>query len=386
MKQLRKLLWLAGLLIGNGSHLAGAQIGHEQLSEGEPGSTLKVKASFEARGAYDFKNYYAKPDFGPAAIPMGSDADNGNKSLFDIPSAVLSIEKELPVPGGDIIKVVIQTNLKKELTLKSVYADFKGFRIGKATSSFSDPDACGLVGGRFLQARWQHKLTTPFSFAVAIEETPDLVIYPKEKKDDRAKKPLQPTKNIPALSAHVRYEQEKLWHVQLGGLFRVLEYHNKNTKIDVYMPTWGVTISTALHLVPERTTLKLQGVYGQGIGSYMADIGDLEMEDNTVYTTNTNNNDVSARTTLDALGFAISAAHKWLPKLRSEVAYRLVSTIDNEREKDTYQYGHVTSCNLFYHPTEQVKIGAEYLIGIRKNITGDPKNAHRIQAVIGFDL
>jgi len=29
-----------------------------------------AKVSFEARGAYDFKNYYATPDFDPATIPM----------------------------------------------------------------------------------------------------------------------------------------------------------------------------------------------------------------------------------------------------------------------------------------------------------------------------
>jgi hypothetical protein len=385
MKQLKPLLWLAGLLVGS-SNVAAAQDNHEQLSKDKPSSTLKVKASIEARGAYDFKNYHAKPDFGPSTIPMGSDADNnGNQSLFDISSAVLGIEKELSVPDGDIIKIVLQTNLKKELGLKSVYADFNGFRVGKATSNFCDPDACDLVGGRFLQARWQHKLNTLFGFAVAIEETPDLVIYPKEKKEDLDKKPLKPTKNIPAVSAHVRYGQEKLWHLQLGGLFRVLEYHNTDTKIDVYIPAWGGTISTALHLVPETTTLKLQGVYGQGIGSYMADIGDLEKEANTVYTTNTNN-DVSARETLDAWGLAIGANHKWLPKLRSEVSYRFVSVIDNERGKDAYQYGHAASVNLFYHPTEQIKIGAEYLLGVRKNIIGDPKDAHRIQAVVGFDL
>jgi hypothetical protein len=388
MKQLKRLLWLAGLLVGTGTgNLAAAQNDHEQISESEPSSALKVKASIEARGAYDFRNYYAAPDFGPATIPMKGDINNKKRFLFDIPSASLSIEKELPLAGEEALKLVVQANLKKELALKSVYADFKGFRIGKSTTNFCDPDACGLVGGRFVQARWQHKwqhkLNTLFGFAVAIEDTPDLVIYPKEK--DQAKKPLKPNKNIPAVSARVRYEQEKLWHVQLGVLLRVLEYRNTRDGMDIYMPTWGGTVSTALHLVPEKTTLRLQGVYGQGIGSYMADIGDLEKEANTVYPTDAND-EKSARETLDAWGVAMGVEHKWLPKLRSKASYRFVPVIDNKRGEDAYQYGHAASVNLFYHPTEQIKIGAEYLLSVRKNITGDPKDAHRIQAVVGFDL
>lgn len=381
-RKLQRLLWLAGLLVGSSGAVA-AQHNHEQPSKSEPSSTLKVKVSLGARGAYDFKNYHAEPDFGPATIPMVSDANNRKRFLFDIPSAVLSIEKELPVSGGDIIKIVIQTNLKRALELNGVYADFKGFRIGKATSNFCDPDACDLVGGKFLQARWQHKLNTLFGFAVAIEEAPDLMIYPKEEKAEQDKKPLRPYRNIPAVSAHVRYEQEKWWHVQLGGLLRVLEYRNTNTKADIYMPTWGVNIGASFHLVPEQTTLRLQGVYGQGIGSYVADLGNLEKEANTVYQTS---NQASACKTLDVWGIGVSAAHKWLPKLCSEVGYRVMSTIDNERDKDAYQYGHAASISLFYHPMEQIKIGAEYLYGARKNITKDFQDAHRIQAVVGFEL
>jgi hypothetical protein len=175
-----------------------------------------------------------------------------------------------------------------------------------------------------------------------------------------------------------------LWHVQLGGLFRLLEYRNTADKVNIYMPTWGVNMGAALHLVPEQTTLKLQGVYGQGIGGYVADLQDLEKEVNTVYTTDTNNA-VSACKTLDAWGLAIGAEHKWLPKLCSEAGYRVVSTIDSERS-NAYKYGHAASINLFYHPTEQVKVGAEYLLAVRKNIEGDPKDAHRMQVVVGVEL
>jgi hypothetical protein len=381
MKQ--QLLWvIAGLLLSTSS-LATAQ-NNKQTPKVEPDGTPKITISIEARGAYDLKNYYAEPCFGPATIPMKSDPTNRNRFLFDISSATLNIEKVLTLTEGEVVKLVMQAGLKKELALKSVYADFKGFRVGKATSNFCDPDACDLVSGRFLQARWQHKLNNVFSYAVAIEEVPDLVIYPTVKKEDRDKQNLQLQKNIPVISAYARYEQEKSWHVQVSGLLKSLEYHNVKANVDSYVPTWGVNMGAALHLIPEKTTFKLQGVYGRGIGDYMADLGDLEKEASTVYV---KKDDKSTLETLNAWGVGFGVVHQWLPKLCSEVAYRFLDTERGQRsDNDAYKCSHFASVNLFYHPSEQVKIGTEYLFGARKNIVGELKDGHRVQAVIGFEL
>jgi hypothetical protein len=380
MKQ--QLRWIiAGLLLSAGSP-ATAQ-NHEKTPKVEPSSTPEITISIEARGAYDLRNYYAKPDFSAATIPMKSDADNRKRFLFDIPSATLSVEKKLALTEGEVIKLVTQANLKKELALKSVYADFKGFRVGKATSNFCDPDACDLAGGRFLQARWQYELNTLFKCAVAIEEASDLVIDPTVKKEDRDKQNLRLHKNIPAVSAYARYEREGLWHVQVSGLLRSLEYRDVKAGADSYMPTWGVNIGASLHLVPEKTTFKLQGIYGRGIGDYMADLEDLEEEANAVYVKKDNQ---SALETLNAWGVGFGMTHKWLPKLCSEVAYRFLDTQHGHRDDNAYECGHVASVNLFYHPTEQVRVGTEYFFGARKNISGELKDGHRMQAVIGFSL
>jgi len=385
MKQLKQWLWLAGLLI-NTSNLVAAQNTpkqKEQQVKDNPISAFKISLSLNARGAYDLKNYDGTPDFGPATIPMTSDADNRKRALFDISSAVLSIEKKLSIPQGEIIKLVAQTNLNKALALKSVYADFRGFRVGKALTNFCDPDACDLVGGRPVQVRWEYKLHPLLSSTVAIEAVPDFVIYPEIKKEKRDKEALQPYKNIPALSANVRYEREKLWHIQVSGLFSPLEYYDKNTKLDTITTAWGINMGASMHLVPEKTIFKIQGVYGQGIGNYIADLGDLEKEVNTVYI---RKDKKSTCETLSAGAVGIGIEHKWMSNLSSGIAYRLVNTERGDRNDDAYKYGHAASCDLFYHPTEQIKIGAEYLWGVRKNLSENWKDAHRIQAVVGFEL
>ena len=379
---MKRLLWLTGLIVGSNALVAAQN--PKEMPKGESNSTPKIEISFEVRGAYDFNKYYTTPGFSAATIPMKSDADNKKRFLFDIPNAKLCIEKELAFSQGEVIKLVLKTNLKEALALDSVYADYKGFRVGKVKTNFCDPDACGLAGGSFVQVRWKDKLHPLISYAVAIEKAPDFVIYPEvEKKEERDEKMLQPYNELPRLTANVRYEEENSWHVQLSGLLGFLEYRNKKNKKDTYLPTWGINLGATYHLVPEQTTLKLQGIYGQGIGSYMADLEDLEKEVNTVYTTG---DESSARKTLDAWGAGIGVEHKWLPKLRSEAAYHVVSTVDSERDGGAYKWGHTISLDLFYHPIEQFKIGAQYLLGIRQNISKDRKDANRIQAVIGFEI
>ncbi|MHA7878045.1 MAG: hypothetical protein ACX93T_03980 [Bacteroidota bacterium] len=382
MKQLRRFLCLAAWLVGS-STIVTAQ-NYEPTAENAPKSTLKIKTSVEARGAYDLKNYYAAPDFGAATIPMESDAANSKRVLFDIPDATLSIEKALMLPGEDMVKLVLQAKLKEKIALSSVYAEFKGFRVGKAATNFCDSEGCGLVSEKSVQARWQYKWPSSVTYTVAIEETPDFVIYPEiEKKEDRDKADLQPYKNIPTLSTNLRYEAKKAWHVQLGGLFSMLESHSKQYNDDLYTPAWGINIDAAFHLVPEKTTLKLQGVYGQGIGNYINDLSDLEKEPNTVYSQADN---MFVYQTLNAWGTGVNVAHKWLPKLRSEATYKLVATTDSERHEDAYRYGHTATINLFYHPNKQIKVGGEYLMGIRQNISKEWKDAHRLQAVVAFSI
>lgn len=382
MKRQKRLIWLTGLMIGSSTLVAAKSA--EEVPASESDSTLKVEISFEARGAYDFNKYYAKPGFSTAAIPMKKGEGKKKRFHFDIPDATLCIKKDWSLPQGEVIKLVLKTELKKELTLDSVYADYRGFRIGKAKTNFCDPDACGLAVGKAVQVRWKGKLHPLVSYAVAIEKAPDFILYPIVGKKERDNKNLQPHNEMPTLSANVRYEKEDLWHIQLSGLLGRLEYYDKKKEKAMYLDQWGLNIGAAYHLAPERTTIKLQGIYGQGLGNYMADLAGLEKEVNTIYLIKGKASKVHK--TVDAWGVGIGIKHKWLPKWRSKLSYRAVSMVDSEREPSAYKLGHTASMDLFYHPIEQFKIGAQWLGGVRQNISETSRYANRIQAVIGFEI
>lgn len=358
------------------------QQSQEQSSANQPSNTLKVSISVGTSMSYDFKNYYADPGFGAATIPMKKDKGNKKRVTFRIPTAVLGIEKTLPLSGGENMKLALEAQGIKELSVRKAYADFRGFGIGKSVTNFSDPDACGLVGGRSVQVRWQCSMNELLGLTLAVEEAPDWTIK-SEKSEKKEPLPLKTHKNIPAFAARVRSGQNDLWHVQLGGLVRILEYSNTKTDENSYLPAFGVTLGTSYHLIPERTTLSLQGVYGQGIGGYMANLQDLEKEANTVYAIE---NKTLKCKTLNAWGAGASISHKLLPVLKSGLDYAVVSTIDQERPNEAYKYGHDITASLYYLPIKQVELGMQYLLGIRKNISGEPRDAHRVQAAVKFSL
>ncbi len=380
MKKIQKSLWLAGLLVGSSTMVANAQEGG---SADQFSNTLVVKASAQTLMSYDLRNYYAEPGFSIGSIPMNDDRENRKRLLFNVPNVVLKVEKKLSLLDSEAMRLVVETKMAKDPAVKNAYADFRGFRVGKALTSFFDPCACDLVAARSVQVQWQYPLSTLLSLAVAAEEAPDWVIHPATE-EDKSEQSLKPYKNIPAFAARIKGEEDNLWHVQLGGLMRILEYRNADTSKDFYLPAWGATLGTSYHLIPKQTILKLQGVYGQGIGSYIAHLQDLEKENNTVYTTGSNTLECKK---LSAWGAGAGISHKWLSVLRSDIGYTMVSAIEErDRPKKAYKYGHSATASVSYLPIEQLEIGIEYLLGIRKNISGDPRDAHRVQVVAKFSL
>lgn len=387
MKKVKHWLQLAVCLayLGTGSLAASEDApGQEEQPGKERASDIpKIGLSIDARGAYDILNHYGTAGFGTATIPMIHDIHDRKRVIFGVSSASLSVEKAINYSEGQCVKLVARINLEKQLTMGSMYADFGQFRIGQSSTNFGDPDACGLAGRSAVQVRWRSHISPLLSYVVALERAPDFVIYPEVKEADRSKKRLQPFNNIPCLSANVRYEKERVGHIQVSGLFRLLEHHDKDTLLDVITPAWGVSTGASVHLIPKKTICRIQGIYGQGMGNYMADLSSLSKESNVVYA---NGGKESTLETLSAWGVGWQLEHDWRPELRSELAYTFVDVLPGREVDDAYQRGHTASCNLYYHFTKHVKVGTEYSFGVRENIGGDWRSAHCVQAVIGFKL
>ena len=381
-------MWLIGLLILS-NRLAPfyAQAAVEQ----QDSNSFQVTGSLQIRSFYDFKLYEANPDFNPASIPLEGDKNKRQRVGFDIPSAGLGLTKILPF-GAKTTKFVVHSSLdRKGIKLKKIYIDHNKFRAGLAASNFGDGAAmpstltdapCSVVCGSKVQLAYKHQLETGLSFVIAAEEATKLDIYPEVKEEDKAKKELVPVNNLPAVSTNVKYEKA-FGYVRVGGLLRMLDYYEQAAQKTHYKPAWGVNLTSTLQIIPDKTTVKLYGVCGMGIGSYLLDFAFTpQKERKDVY--------LEQGTTLVPIGTwggYVGVEHCWLPKLRSTVVYGLLDTTNKkERGKDAYQQGHYVSANLVYHLTEKFMAGVEYLGGERFTIDNKKYPAHRIQAAVGFEL
>ena len=388
MKHLQRFTWLISLLVAANSLMLSPAHAQDAAEQNESDS-LTIKGEFSLRGFYDFKPYGAE-DFSLANIPVGKDKNKKCANGIDLAGAKLGLSKKFPW-GDKAIEFVVRSGLSPEgAKLKAIYIDYDKFRVGRAISNFCDLSAlpetlfdppCSTALASAAQVRWKDQLQG-LSYALAMEKAVELDIYPAVKKEDKGKQKLVPLNNFPALSAMIKYE-ESIGYLRLGGLFRMLDYYAKSEDKTRYLPTWGFNLTSSLKVIPDQTTVKLYGVYGMGMGSYLIGLASSAKACKDVFLQRN-----TTPTLINTLGGYIGLEHRWLPQLRSTAVYGILDTINKKQSDDNaYKQGHFVACNLTYHPTENLSLGLEYLFGRRFTI-GDQngRDAHRIQTAFGFSF
>lgn len=321
--------------------------------------------------------------------------------------------------------------------LSRVSAEFKSLVLGLQGSNFGnsdlDPSCIGGgpnsdVGNKALQLRFNLKqfLFSGLSLALSFEEAPRFKI--SEKYNDKLNKEQKKLKKIqsqqsehgeediesnerktceeiiedcksrlsykplghqPALAVSLRYKYpESRGHFYLGLLARLMQYQDtrpNQPQIALHLAS-GICAGTKLNVWPERTTIKLQGVVGHGIGEYIGDLSALAKEDNTAYVVVKNSTDYNLHI-LNAGGGYLAVEHHWIPKLlRSTLVFSGLSIINgDDRDNDCYKAGLYGSISLSYHPTEEFHLGGE-LAGGQKICVDRTKSgkAYGVRIVASF--
>ena len=393
MKKLQKF-WLLLCCL-----LAVPSLHAEEKETQEEKNALKLTGGFKLRALYDVGYYEAQPGLMPSAIPLMENGDKRQNVHFDIFGAGLGLQKGFPV-GQRNIKFAVDSGLStKGIKLKRLYIDHDYFRLGLAITNFCDVAAApntltGDVPGSLafdntVQACWKQQLTEGLSYTVAAEKSLPLDLYPGVKDEDKKKKDWASKGDLPVATANVCYKK-KFGHIQLSGLFRVMDiYTNKTDEALTYMPAGGAILSTAINIIPEMTILKLYGIYGMGIGSYLiytAGYPEKSKETKDMHFENDNEQELLH---IQTWGGYVGIEHRWLKQLRSTVVYGYTN-VNNHfgRGADAFHQGHFISGNLAYHFTDHLSVGAEYICGIRTLIRNDyaDTNAHRIQGTVAFKL
>lgn len=255
--------------------------------------------------------------------------------------------------------------------LRHFYGQIRNLTIGQTWTPYLDTDAMPDTldvqgpGVQGVRRSPQVRYTLPFSkgahLALAIEQPgSDIGALPT----DAAARNLAPD-----FTLALRLEDERLGHVHLGGLVRVLSY--EDVANDVFT-TGGssMNLSAVLNTVG-KDHLALNVTVGQGTGHYAQDLG------------SGNAALVTADGDLQALlawgGFA-SYRHFWVDTWTSQITYGYLALEEHEDlPASGYRQTHYAQGNLVWSPEKRFHVGVEYLYGHKTTQDGSAGDDHRGQ-------
>jgi hypothetical protein len=185
--------------------------------------------------------------------------------------------------------------------------------------------------------------------------------------------------DLPDLSVRYRNNGD-FGHYQIAGMLRKLGYERldngqKNDELG-----WGINASTGFNTWG-KDLLKLQVVYGEGIGNYMND-GGLDIAPDSADITKANAEAVPL------LGISAYYDHYWNDKWSTSLGWSMTDLDLSQGQSDSaFTKGQIAQINLLHYPRDNVLLGTEFSWGEREDFNGATGNDYRLQfsLKINFD-
>ena len=345
-----------------------------------------------ADAIYDFKR--VDPDWNDTlrvtTIPT-QDGQYGQDGefVFSVRQSRLGVSAEYDTPAGKVTAL-----LEGELygvggdagqttpRLRHAWATLNNFGMGQTWSNFMDADVfpntidywgpTGMVFYRNQQMRYTFPMGDN-EFAIALEN-PDTALTVGKFRDectdvdvDNCDSVLDDVikkhNEIPDLT--LRYRSDNDWgHWQLAGIARELGYERLDTGDKESEFGWGLNGSTVINTFGQDK-LKLQVVYGEGIGNYMND-GGVDLAPKGA------DREGNSAVAVPILGVVAYYDHYWNEQWSTSVGWSGIRLDTTKGQADNeFEEGQIAQINLLHYPTEGVMIGGELLYGERVDINGD---------------
>ena len=340
--------------------------------------TLRVTTIPTNSGAYGQDGNFA---FGVRQSRLGVSGDYGEDISY-------ILEAELYGVGGD----EGQTTPR----LRHAWATYKNFGMGQYWSNFMDIDIfpntidywgpTGMVFYRNKQARYTFPMGED-EFSISIED-PDTALTvghfrdtdscdipnpsPEcESQESTAGELLQAYNDVPDFSIRYRNNGD-FGHYQIAGMMRKLGFERlDNGKKDEEFG-WGINTSAGINTWG-RDVLKLQVVYGEGIGNYMND-GGVDIAPDSA-----NVNDAQAEA-VPLLGISAYYDHYWSKQWSTSVGWSMTDLDSSDGQLPTeFEKGQIAQINLLHYPADNVLLGTEFNWGEREDVNGNTGSDYRIQ-------
>ena len=182
---------------------------------------------------------------------------------------------------------------------------------------------------------------------------------------------LQSYNDLPDFSIRYRNNGD-FGHYQIAGMVRKLGYERLDTGNKDDEIGWGINTSAGINTWG-RDKLKLQVVYGEGIGNYMNDGGiDIAPDSDDI-------NNAGAET-VPLLGISAYYDHYWSDRWSSSFGWSMtdLDSSDGQRPNE-FAKGQIAQINLLHYPADNVMLGTEFNWGEREDVDGDTGSDYRLQ-------
>jgi len=359
-----------------------------------PGTSTIVKLVGYARldVIADDSNNGNPNEFIPSSFPVPGQTGAGGPSRSQVEAKASRVTFELRRPIGESnnLRIYYENDFFGDSSsgtmtyrLRHFYGQAWNVLVGQTFSNFMDVDAFpdtldfegpnGLVNVRQAQARYtQPFLDTHLQLAFAVEQANSQINIGNAAYGKGA----NTVNRLPDFTAHLRYEDKKLGHIQLSGIYRYLTFDNNTDGQGV--SGWGVSLTGEVNLFA-HDALTFEGTYGEGIARYIQDPSG-QGEDAAL----DSHGNLRA---LPAWGVAAVYTHQWIDKWKTTVSYGYAS-VDNKASNGDFAFDHsnYVSANLVYQWTPSFSLGLEYLYGTNEVRNGESHDGQRLNFVVKYDL
>ena len=360
------------------SHFHDPQTPRFVLTDREGNYALGIGGYVRAVAEYDFGNIVDNVDFIPALIPNHSKVNNQFQMDASTANIFIKLVGNSPLLGDFIVHT--EGNFRgggNTFKLRNAYLSFKGITIGYTYGGFMDAAAMsptidfqGPNGGTFYrstQLAYIYKGIKNFNIGATIE-------MPKVNGTAGEEFNIS-QQRMPDFTLSAKYQWNNQSHVRLAGIVRNMTYTSEfsDKASDVF--GYGIQASSTFS-IGKSAKFYGQFTYGKGIGQYMNDLGELNVD---LVSDINNENKLQA---LPMMGWFAGLQYNITPTLFVSGTYSL-SRIYSENgyateNQEDYHYGQYAVGNIFWSASDNMQLGVEYLSGWKTTFNSDTHHANRV--------
>jgi len=339
-----------------------------------PGTNVSAKVGGFAKFDFiqDFNSIGSTDLFDTTTIPT-SGPQKGNTRLHARQTR-LNLDLRHPSEWGDV-QVFAEGDFfgtENAFRLRHAYGKMGPLLAGQTWSTFMDENVMpqlvdfesptGALLTRRALLRWTQPLDVieGLEYALAVEDPTPTFTSPAGTFENA----------LPDFIGRLRYQQHSV-HAQLAG-FLTQAHFDPTVGANSEATAWGVSLSSSLQLT-ESDKFMGQIAYGDGIERFRGFPG---------YRLDANGSLIAA----PLLAWYVGYEHAWSDQWKSVLAYSR-PTVDLQAAPPTaLKVTDYFAVNLLWTPIERVRLGVEYLHGVREDENTNRGEANRVQFAVWYYL